>query len=102
MEIGLVGTEWNRAKLYSTGDDYIDWIGVSVYGAQNPKENYWDSFSQILEERYKTISEISTKRPIALLEFGVTDNHPMGNKSEWLEMFKDYVKNKKFIFKEDF
>ena len=77
--------KWNRAKLYYPGDDYIDWIGVSLYGAQNPKENYWDSFSQILEERYTTIREISTKKPIALLEFGVTDNHPMGSKSEWLE-----------------
>jgi hypothetical protein len=133
--------EWNQAKLYYPGDNYIDWIGVSLYGPQHPRENYWDSFSQILEERYKTILEISTKKPIALLEFGVTDNHPMGSKSEWLkdafetilsgkyinfkaisywhetwdvegvdasiridsseeslEIFKEYVKNKRFIF----
>jgi len=92
--------EWNRAKYYYPGDDYIDWIGVSLYGAQNPKENYWDSFSQILAERYKTIKEISTKKPIALLEFGVTDNHPLGNKSEWLEdAFKTILSGKYINFK---
>jgi len=92
--------EWNRAKYYYPGDDYIDWIGVSLYGAQNPKENYWDSFSQILKERYKTIKEISTKKPIALLEFGVTDNHPLGNKSEWLEdAFKTILSGKYINFK---
>ena len=89
--------KWNRAKLYYPGDDYIDWIGVSLYGAQNPKENYWDSFSQILEERYKSIKEISTKKPIALLEFGVTDNHPMGNKSEWLEDAFETILGGKYI-----
>ncbi len=77
--------EWNIAKLYYPGDDYIDWIGVSIYGAQNSSEDYWDSFSNILEERANTIRDISSTKPIALLEFGVTDNNPLGDKSEWLK-----------------
>ena len=89
--------EWNQAKLYYPGDNYIDWIGVSLYGAQNQKEDYWDSFSEILEERYKTITEISTKKPIALLEFGVTDNHPLGDKSEWLEDAFETILSGKYI-----
>lgn len=89
--------KWNRAKLYYPGDNYIDWIGVSLYGAQNPTENYWDSFSQILEERYKTIQEISTQKPIALLEFGVTDNHPLGSKSEWLKDAFETILSAKYI-----
>jgi len=77
--------EWNKAKYYYPGDDYIDWIGVSLYGPQHPKEDYWETMSEILAEQYKGIAEISTSKPIALLEFGVTDDHPLGNKSEWLE-----------------
>ncbi len=76
--------EWNRAKLYYPGDNYIDWIGVSIYGPQHPKEEYWESMSEILQERATTITEISDSKPIALLEFGVTDHHPLGSKSEWL------------------
>ncbi len=89
--------EWNRAKYYYPGDDYIDWIGISLYGAQNTKENYWDMFSEILEERYETIQEISTKKPIALLEFGVTDNHELGSKSEWLEDAFETILSKRYI-----
>ena len=92
--------EWNRAKYYYPGDDYIDWIGVSLYGPQNPNEDYWESMSEILKERASTITEISTKKPIALLEFGVTDNHPLGNKSEWLNnAFKTILSGKYIDFK---
>ncbi len=89
--------EWNRAKYYYPGDDYIDWIGVSLYGAQNPNENYWDSFSEILKERYKSINEISIQKPIALLEFGVTDNHPVGDKAQWLEDAFETILSGKYI-----
>ncbi len=77
--------EWNKAKYYYPGDDYIDWIGVSLYGPQNTGENYWDTFSEILAERANTIREISSTKPIALLEFGVTDDHPLGDKAQWIE-----------------
>jgi len=81
----LPDEEWNAPKNYYPGDDYIDWIGISLYGPQNTGEDYWDSFSQILNERASTILEISDTKPFALLEFGVTDHHPLGSKSEWLE-----------------
>jgi len=77
--------EWNKAKLYYPGDTYIDWIGVSLYGPQNTGEDYWEKMSEILAERHQSITEISTTKPIALLEFGVTDNHPLGSKSAWLQ-----------------
>jgi len=77
--------EWNKAKYYYPGDDYIDWIGVSVYGPQNPEEDYWETFSEILANRHESILEISQNKPLALLEFGVTDNHPLGQKDEWLD-----------------
>jgi len=76
--------EWNQPKYYYPGDDYIDWIGFSIYGPQNTGENYWDTFSDILNERYKAILNISSNKPLAILEFGVTDNHPLGQKDKWL------------------
>ena len=27
---------WNRFENYYPGDDYIDWLAVSIYGAQQP------------------------------------------------------------------
>lgn len=92
--------EWNKPKNYYPGDDYIDWIGISIYGAFHPAENYWDSFDEILEENYKDILEISTKKPFAILELGVTDHHPLGEKPKWLkDAFKTILSHKYIKFK---
>jgi len=77
--------EWNQAKLYYPGDEYIDWIGISLYGPQNTGEDYWETMSEILAERHQSIAEISTTKPFSLLEFGVTDDHSLGSKSAWLQ-----------------
>ncbi len=89
--------DWNQPKYYYPGDDYIDWIGISCYGPMNTGENYWELFSEILEERSNSILEISNSKPFAVLEFGVTDNSRMGNKSEWLKDAFRTILNKKPI-----
>jgi len=76
---------WNKPKYYYPGDDYIDWIGFSMYGAQELTEE-WSGleFSTQLEADYADIKSISSTKPIALLEFGVTDYHSGGSKNQWL------------------
>ncbi len=73
--------EWNQPKYYYPGDNYIDWIGVSIYGALTHKDD-WISFKELLESRADTILSITHNKPFALLEFGVTDDYK--NKSKWL------------------
>jgi len=77
---------WNDPKWYYPGDDYIDWIGVSIYGALHPGENYWETFAEVLESggAYRKMQEISQTRPFAVLELGVTDHHPLGDKPAWI------------------
>jgi len=77
---------WNYPEHYYPGDDYIDWIGFSCYGAQTTGEE-WEGlgFSEQLRDHYKQINAITTRKPIAVLEFGVTDDHPNGDKSTWLD-----------------
>ena len=89
--------EWNQPKYYYPGDDYIDWIGTSIYGAMSPKEEYWELFSDILEERYQSILDVSSHKPFALLEFGVTDDHPLGSKPLWLENAFETILSKKYV-----
>ena len=76
---------WNAPANYYPGDDYIDWVGFSVYGAQTLDEE-WEGleFSTQLQAYHQHITDISSSKPIAVLEFGVTDGHPDGNKSAWL------------------
>lgn len=86
---------WNTPAYYYPGDDYIDWIGFSLYGVQTTNEE-WEGlgFSDQLKEYHKNFLDISHSKPIALLEFGVTDNHPDGNKSAWLnDAFQNIIDN---------
>jgi len=64
-------TEWNSINKYYPGDNYIDWIGVSVYGPQTPDEEYQD-FTEIMDDVYPTLTSLSEK-PIAILEFAITE-----------------------------
>ena len=88
--------EWNQPIYYYPGDDYIDWVGFSLYGAQTVDEDWNDlKFSTQLAKFSDSLKRIETKRPIALLEFGVTDGHLDGNKSAWFkDAFKTILKNR--------
>ena len=87
--------DWNQPKYYYPGDAYIDWVGFSLYGAQTLSEE-WEGleFSTQLEDYYPSFKTLKTSKPIALLEFGVTDHHSEGSKSVWLEdAFKTILNN---------
>jgi len=62
---------WNAIENYYPGDDYIDWLGVSIYGPQLPTENF-EPFTEILDETYPKLTQLSDK-PIAILEFAITE-----------------------------
>lgn len=62
---------WNTIANYYPGDNYIDWLGVSVYGPQEANE-YYDSFRDILTPAYQELTSLSNK-PIAVLEFAITE-----------------------------
>ena len=62
---------WNEIEHYYPGDDYIDWLGVSIYGPQESNEGYQE-FSEIMNDIYPKINTLSSK-PIAVLEFAITE-----------------------------
>jgi len=64
-------TDWNKIENYYPGDNYIDWLGVSIYGPQESGEDYQE-FSEIMNDIYPSLSNLSNK-PIAILEFAITE-----------------------------
>jgi len=62
---------WNKIENYYPGDDYIDWLGVSIYGPQESNDDYQE-FSEILNDVYPTLTNLSNK-PVAILEFAITE-----------------------------
>lgn len=64
---------WNRFEDYYPGD-FIDWFGVSIYGAQKPSETECPAFATQMENAYKRFQSINKDKPIFVLEFGATKN----------------------------
>jgi len=62
---------WNELENYYPGDDYIDWLGVSIYGPQENNDEYQE-FSEIMDDVYPSLINLSSK-PIAILEFAITE-----------------------------
>lgn len=68
------GKEWNRFENYYPGE-FIDWLGVSVYGAQEPSDDYCTPFKDTMDGVYDRLAAMTPDKPIMLLEFGVTMNN---------------------------
>jgi hypothetical protein len=68
--------KWNRFENYYPGDDVVDWLGVSIYGAQEPTNKYCPSFKSQMEHAYDRLSALTPQKPIFILEFGATMNNP--------------------------
>ena len=75
---------WNNMINYYPGDNYIDWIGISDYGAFD-RGTTWESFTSILDKTYPELSAISLKKPLAVFEFGVIEDPTQGNKTAWIQ-----------------
>ncbi len=88
--------KWNSMKAYYPGDNYIDWIGVSAYGALQPSDD-WVSFKDVMDEAYPELSKISSKKPLAVLEFGVIeDNRDKLRKARWITEAFNVIKSGRY------
>ncbi len=63
---------WNQPVYYYPGDDYIDWIGVSIYGPTGPGEEY-ESPYDLIEKAHEMMQNVSGNKPYSILEFGITE-----------------------------
>jgi hypothetical protein len=61
--------EWNRFEHYYPGDDWIDWVGVSVYGRQVPKDRRAVPFRVQMDSAYRRLAKL-TNKPVIVCEFG--------------------------------
>ena len=68
-------TEWNMIAQYYPGAEYVDWLGMSVYGKMIKSEG-WPEFNQVMEKPYQDICMLDAKKPILLAEWGVGEYPP--------------------------
>jgi hypothetical protein len=76
---------WNRFEHYYPGDDVVDWLGVSVYGAQTPLETEWTTFRKPMDRVVSRFKEMAPRKPVFVLEFGATAGSPLGDAAQWAD-----------------
>ncbi len=79
------GARWNRFERYYPGDRWVDWIGLSAYGAQTPQEDAWPRFRPQLDRAVPRLLALAPGKPLFLLELGVTDGNPRGSPVAWAD-----------------
>jgi hypothetical protein len=86
-----VGTEdipeepWNRLEQYYPGDDAVDWVGVSDYGALDPMDDEWPAFETGMESVLPRLAEVAPTKPVFVFEFGVSGGNPLGDPADWTD-----------------
>ena len=76
---------WNRLENYYPGDEYIDWLAVSIYGAQQPVQEHWPGFTELMTPAYDRLQKLSVNKPVVVAEFGVAANAPGGSQALWAQ-----------------
>jgi len=65
----LDASEPGTLAAYYPGRQWVDWVGLSAYGAQQPSDR-WVSFRSVFAPAYAALARAAPGKPIALLEFG--------------------------------
>ncbi len=83
----------NGVAQYYPGSDYVDWLGLSVYGQLFP-EGDWDEFDDMIDKAYAEVAAVDASKPIMLAEWGVGEFPDEGDKGDWIaEGFERMRKN---------
>jgi hypothetical protein len=61
---------WNTCAAYYPGDQYVDILSLSLYGALTPGASDGRSFSDMMNESYPEITALSPGKPVIIGEMG--------------------------------
>ncbi len=77
--------EWNQFENYYPGSSYVNWIGVSCYGPQNPTDepDEISDFRSKFDPIYARILRLAPDKPIMIVEFGCTTGYPYLKAEDW-------------------
>ncbi len=77
--------KWNAIAQYYPGPQYVDWLGLSIYGKQERNQDHWMDFDEdLLEEPYADLGAVDPTKPIIIAEFGVGEFPDIGSKATWI------------------
>jgi len=75
---------WNFAAAYYPGANYVDWLGLSVYGQQF-KDEALPNIPSLVDWPYEEISRLDPKTPIMIAEWATGEFPHSGDKGAWIK-----------------
>ena len=76
--------KWNAFENYFPGENYCDWVALSVYGPTTPRtRDDTESFAFKLREAYPRVIKIVPGKPIIIAEFGCDLHNKRCNAADW-------------------
>ncbi len=82
---------WNQIEDYYPGDRFVDWVGLSAYGALTPADDAgdWRPFRETLDEVVPQLDAIAPDKPVMVFEFGMTRGNPTGRPAAFADAALD-------------
>lgn len=74
--------DWNAIENYYPGDKYVDWVGISLYGASY-SDDTWQSFEALMDPIYEKMTQSFPNKPFMLAEWGVREGGNPELKAAW-------------------
>ncbi|MDB6148116.1 MAG: beta-mannanase [Spartobacteria bacterium] len=75
---------WNFAPAYYPGPNYVDWLGLSVYGQQF-KDEPWANIPSLVDWPYQEMCGLDPNKPIMIAEWATGEFPRSGNKAAWIK-----------------
>lgn len=75
--------DWNRFENYYPGNEWIDWLGISIYGTSDPMDDDCTSFRESMDDAIPRLEALSPDKPIVVLEFAAAANNPYCDQVDW-------------------
>jgi hypothetical protein len=75
---------WNTFAQFYPGREYVDWLGMSVYGQLFPEETKWNLFEEMMHKPYDELCRLDPDKPVMVTEWGAGEFPAMGDKGVWI------------------
>ena len=88
--------KWNYPAAYYPGSQYVDWLGLSIYGQQvaGKADDKWSDVEPLITWPYTQMAAVDPTKPIMAAEWGVGEFPDAGDKATFIREGLDLLRTK--------
>ncbi len=84
---------WNYPAAYYPGSQYVDWLGLSIYG-QQVDDDKWSAVEPLITWPYEQMCAVDPTKPIMAAEWGVGEFPDSGDKARFIREGLDLLRTR--------